>query len=203
MRNNKTYNLILMALFTAVTSVLAGLSVPLPFTPVPISLATFGVLLCGGILGAKYGSFSMICYVILGAVGLPIFSNYHGGMEKLLGPTGGYIVGYIACAFIIGLIADYSEKKGLKYSLIYIIIGGILGTLACYTLGTLYFMLQTKNTLIAAIGMCVVPFLIGDIVKIAVSSILILKLRPIRNMYMQKIVSRQSAIPGENTLGGE
>ena len=68
MRNNKNYNLILTALFTAVTAVLAGLSITIPITPVPISLATFGVLLAGGILGAKYGSLSMFIYVLLGAV---------------------------------------------------------------------------------------------------------------------------------------
>lgn len=188
MRNNKNYNLILTALFTAVTAVLAGLSITIPITPVPISLATFGVLLAGGILGAKYGSLSMFIYVLLGAVGMPIFSGYTGGFSALAGPTGGYIIGYIACAFIIGFLTDYAYNKSSAHSLIFaVFIGGILGTAACYTFGTAYFMFQTKNSLIASLGMCVVPFLIGDSLKIVLSSILILKLKPLCNMYKPHI----------------
>lgn len=189
MRTTKTYNLILTAVFTAVTAVLSGLSITIPVTPVPISLATLGVLLSGGILGKKYGSIAMLTYTLLGSFGLPIFSGYEGGLSKLVGPTGGYIIGYIACAFIIGVFVEYSEKRFSKPNLLLIIAGAILGMIACFTLGTAYFMLQTKTSLIAAIGMCVLPFLIGDFVKISLASILILKLRPLHNMYIQKSVS--------------
>ncbi|MGP1569855.1 MAG: biotin transporter BioY [Eubacteriales bacterium] len=188
MRTDKTYNLILAAMFTAVTAVLAGLSITIPVTPVPISLATFGVMLAGGVLGSKYGSLSMLVYVLLGGFGMPIFSGYTGGMAKLTGPTGGYIVGYIACAFVVGIFVEYAEKHSLKFGFIFTILGSILGTLSCYTLGTLYFMFQTRNSLIASLGMCVLPFLIGDSIKIVVSSILVFKLRPVKSIFIQKTV---------------
>lgn len=178
MRNTNTYKMILAAIFTAITSVLAGLSIPIPFTPVPLSLATFGVLLCGGILGFKYGSFSMLLYVLLGGFGVPVFSGYMGGIAKLLGPTGGYIIGYIACAFVIGIFIDSFEKMGFKANFPIGLFGGILGTLACYFLGTWWFMYVTKNTLTASLMLCVVPFLPGDSIKIIVSSFLISRLRP-------------------------
>ena len=85
----------LTALLAAVTAACSWISVPLPFTPVPINLATLAVFLAGGLLGAKYGSISIITYVLLGAIGVPVFNSFTGGIGIITGPTGGYIIGYI------------------------------------------------------------------------------------------------------------
>lgn len=173
---SRTFNYVLCGIFAAVTGIAAGISVPLPFTPVPVSLATFGVLLAGSILGAKYGSISMVVYVLLGACGVPIFSEYTGGIGKLIGPTGGYIIGYIFMAMVVGLLI---QRYGNGSSLPINILAMVLGTLVCYTLGTAWFIYVTHTNFIAALTMCIFPFLIGDAVKVVVSALLCRKLRPI------------------------
>ena len=95
--------IILCGVFAAVVSVCSWITVPLPFTQVPINLAILGVLLAGGLLGSKYGAISIFIYILLGAVGLPVFAGFGAGLGVLVGPTGGYIVGYLLCAAISGL----------------------------------------------------------------------------------------------------
>ena len=95
--------IILCGVFAAVVSVCSWITVPLPFTQVPINLAILGVLLAGGLLGSKYGVLSLLVYILLGAVGLPVFAGFGAGLGVLVGPTGGYIVGYLLCAAISGL----------------------------------------------------------------------------------------------------
>lgn len=95
--------IILCGVFTAVVAVCSWITVPLPFTQVPINLAILGVLLAGGLLGSKYGVLSLLVYILLGAVGLPVFAGFGAGLGALVGPTGGYIVGYLLCAAISGL----------------------------------------------------------------------------------------------------
>jgi len=167
-----TKKLILCALFAALTAVCAIIAVPLPFTPVPISLATLAVFLAGGLLGAKYGVISQVVYVILGAIGLPVFANFTGGIGVITGPTGGYIIGFIAAAWITGLIVTKTSGKFL-----WNIVAMIAGLALCYALGTIWFIYLTKTGLAAALLMCVVPFLIGDALKIIAASILVNRLR--------------------------
>lgn len=167
----KTKMMILCALFAALTAVCSMISIPLPFTPVPINLATLSVFLAGGLLGPKYGSISQLVYVILGAVGLPVFHNFTSGIGIVTGPTGGYIIGYVAAAWLIGFL---SEKIGRGF---YKNIASMAAGLAvCYTLGTLWFMYLTSTGLTAALIACVVPFLPGDAIKIASGAILVKKL---------------------------
>lgn len=175
MRHSKTTNLLLCAIFATITGVTSGIIIPLPFTPIPMTLATLAVMLTGGLLGSKYGSISMIVYVLLGAFGAPVFSGYTGGFGKLIGPTGGYILGYILTAFIIGIIIEKINKKNSFY--INIIAMGI-GISTCYILGTLWFMISTNTPLWASLVSCVFPFLIGDVLKIVAGAMLIKKLRP-------------------------
>lgn len=167
----KTKKLILCALFAALTAICSMIVIPLPFTPVPINLATLSVFLAGGLLGARGGAVSQIVYVILGAVGLPVFAGFTGGFGIITGPTGGYIVGYVAAAWLVGLM---TEKLGHGYYKS--IVSMIAGLAVCYTLGTLWFMHITSTGLAAALMMCVAPFLLGDAIKIAAGSILIKKL---------------------------
>ncbi len=167
----KTKMMILCALFAALTAVCSMISVPLPFTPVPINLATLSVFLAGGLLGSRYGTLSQLVYVLLGAIGLPVFSGFTGGFGSITGPTGGYIIGYIAAAWLIGFLI---EKLG--HGFYKNIISMISGLAVCYALGTLWFMYITSTGLAAALMMCVVPFLIGDAIKIIAGSILVKKL---------------------------
>ncbi len=95
--------IILSGVFAAVVTVCSWITVPLPFTQVPINLAILGVLLAGGLLGSKYGALSLLVYILLGAVGLPVFAGFGAGLGAIAGPTGGYIVGYLLCAAISGL----------------------------------------------------------------------------------------------------
>lgn len=167
----KTKKMILCALFAALTAICSMIIIPLPFTPVPINLATLSVFLAGGLLGSRYGAISQAVYVILGAIGLPVFAGFTGGFGHIAGPTGGYLVGYVAAAWLTGFMI---EK--LKQNYFNNIISMIAGLAVCYTLGTLWFIYITSTGLAAALMMCVVPFLIGDAVKIAAGSILVKKL---------------------------
>lgn len=173
---SKTVSLILCAFFAALTGICSGISIPLPFTPIPINLATLAVFLAGGLLGWKWGSLSQIVYVFLGAVGVPVFHGFTAGFGILVGPTGGYIAGYIAAAFLVGLIV---EKATITKSTVYFktILAMIIGLFACYLLGTLWFMYLTKTGFIAAAMSCIVPFLLGDAVKIVAGSLLINRLK--------------------------
>ena len=175
--------LLLAALMAAVCAVCSWISIPLPFTPVPINLGTLAVFLAAGILGWKYGSISVIVFVLLGAAGLPVFHGFTGGMGIITGPTGGYIVGYILAAFLTGIMIDTyfkarksGENKAATYAVLALAMA--LGLFACYALGTAWFMHISGTDLKAALLMCVVPFLIGDAIKIAAATVLVKKLRP-------------------------
>lgn len=186
---SKTTYLVLCALFAALMAICSFITVPLGFTPVPVNLGTLGVFLCGGILGAKYGTVSEVVYVLLGAAGVPVFAGFKGGVGVLAGPTGGYIIGYLAAAFLIGLILDkyYSSKQNNNITDItgsvklYAILAGslLLGLAACYALGTLWFIISTGTGLWASLVACVFPFIPGDIIKIAAGTFLVKKLRPL------------------------
>lgn len=167
----QTKSMVLCALFAAATAVLSQLSIPLPFTPVPINLATLAIFIAGGLLGPVFGSISLTVYVILGAVGLPVFAQFSGGVGIILGPTGGYILGYIGAAFMTGLIA-----KRLSHSFWGNVLAMTAGLAVCYAMGTAWFMISTGTGLLAALGMCVVPFLIGDALKIACAAFLVNRL---------------------------
>ena len=108
----KTNRLILCAFFATLTVVGTIISIPLPFSPVPINMALLSVFLAGSLLGAKFGALSQLVYICLGAAGLPVFSKFSGGAAILAGPTGGYIIGYIVAAFFVGLITQKSVSFG-------------------------------------------------------------------------------------------
>ena len=107
-KHSKIKDLSIIALFAAIMCILGPLSIPIG--PVPISLTTFAVFLSVYLLGAKKSAISVIIYLLIGLTGLPVFSGFQGGVAKLAGPTGGYIIGYIAAAFLVGLIIDGMMK---------------------------------------------------------------------------------------------
>lgn len=159
----KTKDLIFCSLFAALTAACSYIFIPLPFSPVPVNLALLPIFVAGALLGPKNGVIATIVYVLLGAFGLPVFNGGTGGLAVLTGPTGGYIIGYITCAYLSGKIKNPA--------------GMIAGLLSCYTLGTLWFSFLTGTGIIAALTMCVVPFLIGDALKIAVATALVPRLK--------------------------
>ena len=154
-RLEKTRNLILCALFAALTAVLSQIAIPIQ--PVPVNLATFSVFVAGGVLGV---------------IGLPVFASFSGGMGILLGPTGGYIVGYVAAAWLVGLLSARCHGKAYWFAL------SMAGGLAlCYLLGTAWYMVVAHTGLVESLLLCVVPFLPGDAAKIAVAALLVPVLR--------------------------
>lgn len=169
----KVKDLTVTALFAALICAAAPWTVPIG--PIPLSLATFAVYLAGATLGAKRGTAAVLVYVLIGAVGLPVFSGFAGGMQKILGVTGGYIVGYIPCALLTGLFAD---KGGKLWSYA---AGMVAGTVALYALGTAWFCFAAKAALAYALSVCVLPFLVGDAIKIACAAFLATQLRPLVN----------------------
>ena len=176
---SKTTYLALCGLFAAIMAVCSIITIPLGFTPVPINLGTLGVFLVGGILGKKYGTISMVVYVLLGAVGIPIFAGFKGGLGVLAGPTGGYIIGYILAAFAIGLIIDTFFKRTDSAVKQYAVcaLAMITGLVLCYLLGTIWFIVSTGTGIWASLIACVFPFLLGDGLKIAAAMILVRKFR--------------------------
>lgn len=173
-------------IFTAIMAALICIAAPIsvPIGLVPISLATFAVYLAGGLLGAKRGALAVVVYILIGAVGLPVFSGFAGGFAKLLGVTGGYIIGYVPCALLSGLLYDRTRRVWT------LPVGMVLGTLACYIFGTAWFLIATADgaitgaSVVSALMMCVVPFLPGDAIKIAAACALAMPLRARLGAYL-------------------
>lgn len=160
-----TYQITVTALMTALMCILGPITIPIG--AVPISLTIFVILLSVMLLGTKLGTLSYVLYLILGAVGLPIFSGYSGGFAKLAGPTGGYLIGFIGLALITGLFIDIFKSKPL-----FTVIGMVLGVLFDYLLGTVWFVILMKCGVLYALTVCVFPFIIFDAIKIAVALVL-------------------------------
>ena len=162
-----TQKIVYTALFVALIAVCAIIQVPIGM--VPISLATLAVILSGLILGPWLGLLSTLCYLLLGLVGVPIFAGFKGGLSVIAGPTGGYLIGYLAISLFSGLF----RRKNAVLA----VAGIILGNFLCYLLGTLRFLSVPDYALKSALAVCVWPFLPGDAMKIALSYLLFLKLQ--------------------------
>lgn len=161
-------------LFAALVAVLAQISIPLPFSPVPITGQVFGVLLAGSILGSSLGALSLMVYVLLGAIGLPVFAGAHGGLGVLAGPSGGYIWGFIAGAYVLGKIV---ESGGAKCSYERIALGMFSCLGIVYFLGTVQLALVLRVGIGRAVALGVVPFIALDIAKALLAAALSLAVR--------------------------
>ena len=146
-RSTHTYAMVTTAFMAAVTCILAPLSIPIG--PVPISLTNLAIYLS--------------LYLLIGLAGLPVFSGFSGRIGKLAGPTGGYIIGFIPMAIIAGIIIDHFRKRWIQ------LLGMILGTAVCYVFGTAWFCMQAGYTVSAALAVCVIPFIPGDLVKMVIA----------------------------------
>lgn len=168
-RKFRTIDIVYIGLFAALIAVCAWISVPLT---VSVTLQTFAICLTAGLLGWKRGTLTVIVYILLGMVGLPVFTGFKSGIAAVTGPTGGYIVGFIFTALIVGIASDKLGKK-IWQSLLFMTIG----VLVCYLFGTIWFMIAYKVTFASALSTCVIPFLIPDAVKIVLAAVLVNRLK--------------------------
>lgn len=160
-----TYQLTLTGVMTAVICILGPMTLTIPISPVPISLANLAICLSITILGLKLGTLSCILYLLIGLVGLPVFSGFSGGIGKLAGPTGGYLVGYLFLALIGGFFVEQFLGKGLKQRMVQGL-GLLLGTAVLYTFGTAWLAYMAGMSFAEALAAGVLPFIPGDLAKI-------------------------------------
>lgn len=161
-----TRDLTYIALFAVLMAVCAWISIP---TVVPFTMQTFAVFAAVGLLGGRRGAYAVAVYLLLGAVGLPVFSGFMGGIGMLLNTTGGYLLGFLALALVYWAV---TARLGAKP--VWMALGMALGLLVCYAFGTAWFMVVYARSSAAvgvgtALGWCVVPFVVPDICKLALA----------------------------------
>ena len=168
-KNNKTktLQLVICALFAAIMAVSAQVTLPLP-TNVPITLQTFGVALCAAVGGSMTGTVSTSVYLLLGAVGLPVFSMMRGGFGMLLGPTGGFLFGFIPLAFFCGIVCkNFAFRIGFS----------VIGLLICYLCGALQYCLIAQIGFIESVTVVVLPFMLKDILSVIAAQLMAVPIR--------------------------
>lgn len=158
-------DMVFTAMFAALIAVCSIISIPIG--EVPVTLQTFAICLTAAMLGWKRGTLAVFIYILLGAIGVPVFAGMSGGIGILAGPTGGYIIGFILTSLIVGFAADRWTRKALSLA-----IAMVAGVLACYVTGTIWFMVVTGMGLVESLMLCVVPFLLFDAAKIALAVLL-------------------------------
>lgn len=162
----KTVDMAYIALFAVLMAVCSWISIP---SVVPFTMQTFGVFLTVGVLGGKRGTLAVVVYLLLGAVGLPVFAGFAGGLGALLGSTGGYLVGFVFLALVMWAMERIPGKKTWVLAL-----SMVLGLAVCYAFGTAWFMVVYARTtgpvgLWTALGWCVFPYILPDLVKMALA----------------------------------
>ena len=159
---SKAYSMTSIALMAAVICVVGPFT--LPIGPVPITLAPLAILLSVYILGTKKGTIALLIYLLIGAVGVPVFSGFTGGIGKLAGPTGGYLVGYIIFALIAGwFIHRFYDKVVIQF------LGMVLALAVLYAFGTAWLAYSAGMTFGAALAVGVLPFIVFDLIKIVIA----------------------------------
>ncbi len=152
-----------IALLVAILVVLSQVAIPVVFSPTPLSLGIVGVYLIGVFLKPKESVLAISVYILLGAIGLPVFAGFNGGISALVGPTGGYIFSYIFICLLISTVRVYSKRTDVLVVTLFIALG------ICYLIGTFWLAQVMEVTFVSALPMGVYPFIIGDIVKILIT----------------------------------
>lgn len=171
---SKTLFLTRAALLAAVMCILAPISIPIG--PVPITLGVFAVMLAGTILNWKEAGAAVLVYLLLGIIGLPVFSSGKSGPGVLVGPTGGYLWTFLFMAVIIALFSGKDRGNRVKET-VFAAVGCLVALLVCYFFGTLQFMHVANYDLKSALAVCVYPFVAVDIAKAVVASVLGIQIR--------------------------
>ncbi len=174
--DHKIANIFIVFIGSLLIGVLAQVSITLPFSPIPITGQTIGVVLVGGLLGARRGALSIFCYLLEGASGLPVFAQMKAGTQVLIGPTAGYLWGFVIAAFVIGYLAE----RGFTNTLIKCYISCFIATTIILIAGTFY--LSIFKGIHDALYIGFYPFFIGDIVKSAICATLLLSIRKINHL---------------------
>lgn len=174
----RTLDLTYIAIFAVLMAVCAWISVPMPKPFVPFTLQTLAVFLALATMGGRRGTYAVVVYLLLGMIGMPVFSGFRGGLDVLLGTTGGYIIGFLASAWVYWLM-EYFLGRSLTVKMV----SCFLGLCVCYAFGTVWFLFvyaKTSGTvgLLTALGWCVIPFIVPDLCKIVLSILLAARLRP-------------------------
>lgn len=172
-QSNSLRRYVYAALFGALTAV--GAYIVIPLQPVPITLQDFFTFLAGALLGGSIGGLSQVIYILIGAIGLPVFAGGKAGIGVLLGPTGGYLIGYAVGAFVIGKIVEMRKNPGWVWTAMAMLIGLIV----IYALGAAQLSFVAKLSLEKTLLVGVLPFIPGDIVKLALATIVYQKIRKI------------------------
>lgn len=171
--------MVLCALFAALVAVCAQITFNIG--AVPISLSLLPVFLCSVLMNKEYAALTMLVYALMGLVGVPVFTNFGAGIGKLLGATGGYIIGYVPCVYVSALLVEHWGRAWWKQALAI-----VAGLVVCYAFGTAWFMVTKGASLAASLSACVIPFLPGDALKIAGAVVLSRKLElPIQRALKQ------------------
>ncbi len=159
------------SLFGALTAI--GAFIAVPMQPVPFTLQTFFTALSGALLGGKAGALSQVVYVILGCMGLPVFAGGKAGLGVLFGPTGGYLIGFIAGAYVIGKIVEARAEAGILWTAMAI----LAGDLVIYTIGTFQLAIIAHFSAVKAILIGVIPFIVPEVLKLLAAAVLSSKIR--------------------------
>lgn len=165
MKKSAIFNMTSCALMAALMCVLCPMS--LPIGPIPISLSILVILLTVYVLGTWRALVSYTVYLLLGAVGMPVFSGFQGGLAKLAGPTGGYLAGFWLMILVAGIIMERGKRN-----LLVTILGMLVGVAIDYAVGTAWFVFQTESTVVHALDVCVYPFIPFDVAKIVIAVLL-------------------------------
>lgn len=166
----KAQKIAITGLLAAIICLVAPFSIPVG--TVPLSLATLAIFVISCTVDTKLSVTAVAIYILLGMAGLPVFSAFRGGLHVIAGATGGYIIGYVPCALIISLLTKKFGGKKFIYPL-----SMILGTLVCYLIGTVWYSVQAETSFTTALSVCVLPFIIGDVIKIIAASALVTTLK--------------------------
>ena len=169
----RTHSLVTASLFTALMVVFSQITIPLPFSPVPLSLSLLAVFLAGGLLPPKLAGGSILAYVIMGVVGLPVFAGFLSGPGRILGPTGGYLVAYPLMALIVSLGLSGKQTPGF-FRLVFWM---LLSLAVCYLMGTAWMMAYTGKDALGVLGMAVFPFIPLDLCKALLAAAVSVRLR--------------------------
>ncbi|MBR1938875.1 MAG: biotin transporter BioY [Spirochaetales bacterium] len=165
---------ILVSLFTGL--IIAGTFIRIPLPPVPITLQTLFVLLSGMLLPLSLSVSSVVLYLILGAIGLPVFSS-GGGLALLTGPTAGFMFGWIPAVIVCGLMGKFEFKENKKLEFAYLILTGMLANVALYVPGLLWLGISRHMTVSKTLAAGLFPFIIGDTIKLVAAAIVTLNTR--------------------------
>lgn len=165
-----------VALMAAFTAVAAQIVIPVP--PVPFTLQVFAVVLSGLLLGPRYGALAMGIYLLIGAVGAPVFFGFQGGIGHILGPTGGYLVSYPIAAAVAGLAASAASNTTRKKALWKSFLAGAAALAVIYASGVTWLMVLTQIPFLAALAQGILPFVLFDLIKITLAAVVAVAAAP-------------------------